>query len=194
MRSIDKPIFFIGMPRSGTTIVQEAFSAHENLGWLSNYSGRFPGFPALTAVHRIFGNLRGQRNQGQRLAWFNRILPRPVETYEVWRRLFGEKFLYSFLVGVKPSAEEVEAARRYIAKLLAAQKKARFCAKFTGPPRIEFLSEAFPEAYFIDIIRDPRAVVASLMVDKDDFWEKKGGREKPFWDGALDQEELAVFF
>lgn len=190
---IDRPIFFIGMPRSGTTIVQEAFSIHENLGWLSNYSAHFPGAPWLTAVHRLFGGKRGQRSQGQSLSVFNKMFPRPDEPYCVWERLFGDKFLYTFLIDVQPTQEEVNRAVKYVSVLLRAQNKPRFCGKLTGPPRIEFLRKVFPQSHFIDVIRDPRAVVASLMVDRDNFWERQGGMEKPFWEGALNEPDLELW-
>jgi hypothetical protein len=61
-------------------------------------------------------------------------------------------------------------------------------AKFTGPPRIRYLSGLFPDAYFVDIVRDPRAVVASLLMVK--FWKQKGGFEGPFWNEALNGEAL----
>ena len=187
------PIIFIGMPRSGTTIVQEALSAHESLGWLSNYTAHFPRFPMITFVHRLFGNLQGQRSQGQKLSPLNRFYPRPAETYGIWEILLGRKFLFSFLQGVSPSEEEKRNVIRYINRILLAQNKDRFCTKFTGPPRMEFLSTIFPEACFVDMVRDPRAVIASLMVDKDDFWERKGGISGPFWEGALSEDKLGVW-
>jgi len=183
---LGKPIFFIGMPRSGTSIIQEAFCRHESLGWLSNYTAHFPSLPRLTVVHRLFGSLQGQRNQGQKLAFCNKLLPRPSESYPVWERIFGSKFLYACLEGVAPSAQEVDHARSYIARLLGAQGRPRFCAKLTGPPRIGFLSAIFEGATFVDITRDPRAVVASLMVDRDRFWKNKGGEESPFWNCRYD--------
>lgn len=178
----DQPLFFIGMPRSGTSIIQEAFSRHEALGWLSNYSARFPSLPELTAIHRLFGGMQGQRSQGQALAFYNKILPRPSESYPVWKKIFGDKFLYSCLEGVAPSERERERARKYTAKVARVQGKKRFCAKLTGPPRISFLSGIFDRPCFVDIIRDPRAVIASLMVDRDRFWKQRTGAEGFFWD------------
>lgn len=190
---LDKPIFFIGMPRSGTSIIQEAFCRHEALGWLSNYTAHFPSMPRLTAVHSLFGSLQGQRSQGQRLVFYNKLLPRPSESYPVWERIFGRKFLYTCLEGVIPTVNETDLARSYIAMLLAAQGRARFCAKLTGPPRVSFLSRVFEGATFIDIIRDPRAVVASLKVDRDRFWKSKGGEESPFWNCEYGRPEYGLW-
>ena len=40
--TVDRPIFFVGMPRSGTTLVFEAVAAHEDLAWLSQHVQRAP--------------------------------------------------------------------------------------------------------------------------------------------------------
>lgn len=189
----DQPVFFIGMPRSGTSIIQEAFSRHEALGWLSNYTARFPSLPELTVIHRLFGGMQGQRSQGQPLAIYNKILPRPSESYPVWKKIFGDKFLYSCLEGVTPSKRERELARRYTEKVLRVQGKRRFCAKLTGPPRISFLSGIFERPFFVDIIRDPRAVIASLMVDRDQFWKERTGTEEFFWDCNYSQESRLIW-
>ena len=129
---IKKPIFFIGMPRSGTTIIFEAFSSHKNLGWLSNYSNRFPGIPYFTLAHRLFGGAQGRKNQHQKIRFYERILPEPQEVYNVWERFFGRKFLKTFLINCEPSEHEINACREYIKKVLWAENKLRFCAKFSG--------------------------------------------------------------
>ncbi len=45
-----KPIFFIGFPRSGTTVAFEAFCQHRTLGWPSVYTERFPTHPGINVV------------------------------------------------------------------------------------------------------------------------------------------------
>jgi hypothetical protein len=53
---------------------------------------------------------------------------------------------------------------------------------------MSILSSAFPDAQFIHVIRDGRAVVHSLLRTK--FWRAKGGVQEPFWKGGLTNEEL----
>lgn len=68
---IDRPIFVIGVPRSGTTVVYEAFSQHEDLAWISNHATRVPWLNALHALPRLYdmpliGRLpRSEKPQGQ---------------------------------------------------------------------------------------------------------------------------------
>lgn len=187
---IKNPIFFIGMPRSGTSIIFEAFAAHKDLGWLSNYSNRMPAFPYINLIHRMFFCAQGRKNQYQKIPIYKRILPEPQEVYNVWNRFFGQKFAETFLANCSPSEDEIEKCRKYIKHILWAENKSRFCAKFTGPPRIRFLSRIFPDAYFIDVVRDPRATVSSLLLL--DWWKKRG-LTKPFWEGALKSSDLEIW-
>ena len=169
---IEKPIFFIGMPRSGTTVTFEVFAAHRELGWLSNYSRRLPQFPYVTVVHRLFGDRRGRKSQDQTISLVRRLLPEPMEDYAIWNSFFGESFSRSFLEGHTAQPDQIRACRAYMGKILLAECKSRLCVKFTGPPRKRFLEHVFPDAYFINVVRDPRAVVASLLTVY--FWKQRG--------------------
>ena len=51
---LNRPIFVVGMPRSGTTAFFEDFSSHPDLAWMSNYSRMFPGVSMVNGLHRIF--------------------------------------------------------------------------------------------------------------------------------------------
>ena len=42
MREIEKPIVFIGVGRSGTTVVYDTFAARGDLAWFSQYLNRLP--------------------------------------------------------------------------------------------------------------------------------------------------------
>jgi hypothetical protein len=188
---IEKPIFIIGMGRSGTTVVFEALASHQDLGWLSNYSRLFPTFPHITTIHRLFLGLRGQKRQWNKVSFVNKLLPKPAEAYPVWEYLLGREFSYSFLRQAKPGSSDIEKTHQFLKQLLKWEGKTRFCAKLTGPPRIRFLSQIFNDAFFIDIVRDPRAVVSSLI--SADFWKEKGGLKGPFWYHSLDDEALEIW-
>lgn len=85
---LDKPIIFIGMPRSGTTILFERFAQHPELGWLSNYCEKQPAWPVLNLLCPLLDNpvvgLRGEKKQYSRLRLGNRFYPRPNESYAFW--------------------------------------------------------------------------------------------------------------
>lgn len=182
-----KPIFFIGMGRSGTTIISEIVSSHESVGWLSNYSSRLPRRHGLNVLRRFSDNrfwwLRGEKAQGQHLAWWNRLVPRPNEAYPFWGYYCGDKFRRTFLRGVDATAAERETVRKAIGQILWWQGRSRLMVKLTGPPRIHYLNSIFSDAIFVHIVRDGRAVVDSLL--KVDFWNKGGQHTEPKWQGGL---------
>ncbi|MGH8249940.1 MAG: sulfotransferase family protein [Steroidobacteraceae bacterium] len=183
--SIAKPIFFTGVPRSGTTIAFEAFARHPNLAWPTNYTAQFPRLPQLNLLRRLLDNSRlelvGRKNQYGRARLGNRFLPMPNEAYEFWNRHGDPRFARDYL----DAASGLRARSRLsgaVQNLVSWQGKQRFAAKLTGPPRIGFLSAVFPDAIFVHIVRDGRAVVHSLL--KVGFWREKGGFEAPFWSGG----------
>ena len=126
--------------------------------------------------------LRGKKSQSDGISsWIRRYLPHPVEVYNIWEMYCGKKFLFNYLIEVEATEREISDLRGVIKKTLYYQKKKRFVAKYTGPSRITYINSIFPDAYFVHIIRDPKAVVSSLM--KVGFWRKNdGGLSRPWWD------------
>jgi hypothetical protein len=187
-----KPIFFIGNGRSGTTIIAEVFSNHSEFGWLSNYSAKFPRFAPINITRMFFQNwlwyITGQKRQHINLPWYNKACPRITEAYPFWQVYAGEKFLWDFLINAEATPVEAHKINCAIRKILFFQGKKRFLAKITGPPKIGFLRSVFPDASFIHIVRDGRAVVNSLL--KVDFWKHKGGLNQPFWRGGLTEDDM----
>lgn len=185
-----RPIFMIGVPRSGTSVLSEAIAAHPDLGGFTNHLNRLPGIPALAAFTRLSAipgigrRLHGKKKQAPGVAaQVRRVLPYLSEAFPVWERLCGPAFSTDYLID-RSASESVQAeVSRYVSRVLRLQGKARLFAKLTGPPRITYLLSLFPDAGFIHVIRDPRAVVASLM--SVGFWERLGGFDGPWWQNGL---------
>lgn len=189
-----KPIFFVGMGRSGTSVLFEVFASHEQLGWLSNYSARFPHWPSLNALLRItdtrFWYLRGKKQQYGPRSLVNRLLPKPQECYPFWEEYCGDKFLWDFYLQPENDPEVRRRLVSCINSTMKYQSRKRFTAKFTGPARIHYLRSIFPDALFVHVIRDGRAVVDSLLRVK--FWKEKGGLDTPFWHGVLSDKDEQI--
>jgi hypothetical protein len=49
---LNKPIIFIGAPRSGTTIISEIIMRHPDIGFISNYDEKIPNYPILSLLRR----------------------------------------------------------------------------------------------------------------------------------------------
>jgi hypothetical protein len=191
--TVDRPIFFVGMPRSGTTLVFEAVAAHEDLAWLSQHVQRAPRIPAVAALSRLTGATHRMRRSVGRSDQLRPSLERlrigPVEAYGFWEDCCGEKFRYDYLLGVKASPEEREEVRSRISRVMRYHGKSRFAAKVTGPGRIAYLTSIFPDARFVHVIRDGRAVVSSLLRVR--FWRERNRMNEPAWRNGLTAEDLA---
>jgi omega-hydroxy-beta-dihydromenaquinone-9 sulfotransferase len=193
---IDRPVFFIGMPRSGTTVTFSAFATHPDLGWFTQYTHRFPRLMALAALPRIaeavpFSRAGVERN-GETWSVVDRLQINPAESageeYGIWTHCCGRKMQDSFLVDVKPTAHERELLRSKVAATLRYGGKKRFATKLTGPARIGFLDAAFDDAIFVHVVRDPRAVVGSLL--RVPFWRDTYRLTEPAWSGGLGEDDL----
>lgn len=181
------PIFFIGQGRSGTTVLFEYFVKHDDIAYMSNYTNKF-FFPISGIAHRLIHN-QGIKDQYNKTSIINKFLPKPAESYETWQKLCGEKFLYTFLKDCRATDKEKRRTLKYISNVCKYQGKRVFATKLTGPPRINYLKSIADEAIFINVVRDPRAVVASLI--NVGFWIKKGN--EPFWEDCFSKEHYKIW-
>jgi hypothetical protein len=142
---IDRPIFVVGAPRSGTNLFYRSFAKHPELAWISNITKKVPASLWLTRIIMMF-----------------RDDHRPTEANNVWQKFAGNQDVYLGRNDV------TAAARKYLHTVLLNNlrifDKPRFINKCPGNSvRIDFLKEIFPDAIFIHIIRDGRAAAYSIM-------------------------------
>lgn len=193
---IDKPIIFIGPGRSGSTIISEFIMVHEQLAWPSNHLEMFPHADWSNHLRLLFDNrwwrLLGEKGQINRTRLFNNYLPRPAEAYPLWERLTRKEINFSrgFLLGETATAGEKARIRAVFTHLVAAQGRQRLAIKITGPGRIGYLKSIFPDAIFINVVRNQGATVRSLL--KVPFW-KELGMHQIWWQGAYTEAELQYF-
>ncbi len=192
---VDRPVFLVGMPRSGTTAIFESLATHPDVGWLSYHLDRFPRALPLAGLARLcdlgFFFRKAVNRSSESRPWLERFRDGPAEAYQTWESVCGEKFRFDYLLGVRATPEEREAVRRLVRGVLSWQGKRRFVAKLTGPARMGYLLSIFPDARFVHIVRDGRAVVASLLGV--DFWRDTWRMREPAWRGGLRPEELEAW-
>lgn len=174
--AVDRPIFIVGAGRSGSTVFHNMFCEHPQVAWQSPLCNLFPAWPGLNrgllrAAHvPLLGN------------FLTRYL-RPGERYAYW-----EHYCHGFARPCRDLlASDVTPLHRWMIPLalaqLATSRRRRLLIKLTGWPRIGFLRELFPDAKFIHVYRDGRAVAGSLLAVG--FWRGWGG--PPEWGfGELD--------
>lgn len=178
-RAAAPPVFLVGPARSGTSLLYKLLCLHPDAAFVSNYVARLPGVPWLAGLNRLARRMPAT----QRRVWFgsgaanayvygrpralaDRLFPMPVEGEPLFRRAGFEPPT----PGTGQGTDTVEARlRRQIRTLRSATGASIFVNKrIANVYRIPILTKAFPDARFVVLVRDGRAVALSLS--KVDWW------------------------
>jgi hypothetical protein len=186
MSAVDSPIFLIGTGRCGSSLLYRLLGYHPDVAWISHYTSYLPGGGAWAALARVH-DLPGMADWLPKAEGTRRI-PQPTENY----RLLNAATDGLFTAPRELTADDMtDAARERLRALVAshatAQGKPRFAMKHTGFPRVDYLRAAFPDAKFVHMRRDGRAVAASLC--RVDWWSGEG---QWGW-GAVSPEDQAIY-
>jgi hypothetical protein len=110
----------------------------------------------------------------------------PVEAYDFWDyHCMGFSEPCRDLVKEDVTPRTKKHVNKIMSSMLTA-KRSRLMVKITGWPRIGFLKEMFPDAKFIHVYRDGRAVVNSLLNVR--WWSGWHGPEQWRW-GKFSKEQ-----
>ena len=121
----------------------------------------------------------GLFNNRLKFKW-GRYLPHHAETFRLWASVspaFTEPI--RDLVSDDVTSHVKKGFRHIVAEVMRHQRKPRFIAEYSGWSRIDFMREIFPEAQFIHIVRDGRAVAHSLI--HVDYWRGWEGVHRWCW-------------
>jgi hypothetical protein len=178
-------VFVLGTGRCGSTVVQELMARHRDVGFVSNVDtllgpfnpkGRYNG-----AVYRAVPGDYWRRDTAYlkhlRFTLGERMHFGPSEGYRLLSRQIAPMFSNPFRdlteEDVTPRLER--RFRAFFDERKRAQDKPVFLHKLTGWPRARFIHRIMPDARFIHVVRDGRAVANSLM-------------QRPWWKGHLGPE------
>lgn len=182
---LDSPLFIIGTGRCGTTALMDLIAYHRSFAWPSQYTARWPGHPRVAVSSRIV-----EIPPFSSRMKFARFVPKHAESYDEWNQRFpGFAQPFRDLVADDVTPRVREQMRSSVRDLMKYQAKPRFITKFTGWSRIGFLRAIFPDAKFIHIVRDGRAVAYSYTTMP--WWDGWGGMRRSRWatadPGVLDE-------
>jgi omega-hydroxy-beta-dihydromenaquinone-9 sulfotransferase len=157
------PLFIVGAGRSGSTLLMKLLAEHRDIAWLSPISHRWPDRKRL---HRAALELARAPLLGR---WVKQRFG-PREAYGFWESHSpGFRRPHRDLVAADVT-ESRRAALRTALEDSRTRDRPALVAKLTGWPRIGFLHEVFPEARFVHLVRDGRAVAASYTRMPVEHW------------------------
>ncbi|NEP55949.1 MAG: sulfotransferase [Symploca sp. SIO2G7] len=145
------PIFIIGTPRSGSTLLYQVLTDYYNIGYLSNFHANFYGSPFL--IERLFHPLTSHQlsnytsYHGQTQGWLA-----PSECGAFWYRFFRRK--PSYIPLEEADSQKLRQLRASIAALSNAFGKPVLFKNLYCSLRLRPIAEALPESLFIVIHRD----------------------------------------
>lgn len=161
--------FVLGTGRCGSTLVHEVLCRHPDVGFVSNIEDNLPALDRLAPFNSsIYRRLPPRFSQKGRLRFA------PSEAYNALSRqvspLLGHTTRDLTADDVTPWL--ADRTRHFFEQRAAGQRKPLFLHKFTGWPRIGFLRTVLPDAPFLTVVRDGRAVANSWL-------------QMPWWRGHL---------
>ena len=167
MHSSAEFAFVLGTGRCGSSLVHEIIARHPEVAFVSNLEDRLPFLPVPSRSNNDL-----YRWVPDRLTKKGRLRFAPSEAYRILDRevspMISAPVRDLLAEDVTPWLEL--RFRAFFASRAAAQRRPLFLHKFTGWPRSGFVQRIFPEARFIHVVRDGRAVANSFL-------------QMPWWDG-----------
>ena len=157
------PIFIIGAPRSGSTLLIQVITEAFDIGYMSNSHCNLYGAPAL--AERLFQPTRN-RSKGSFESFHGttNCLSGPCECGQFWYRFFRRKPAY---VGISDiSQRDLYRFRLSISTLIASLGKPLVFKNMYASLRIQPILKAFPKACFIITERDEVDNGHSLLVTR----------------------------
>lgn len=177
--------FIVGTGRCGSSLVHEILSRHEDVGFISNVDDNFPVLGSLGRFNNaLYGATGGAYTRKGRLRFA------PSEAYKLISREVSPIYENSSrdLEQRDVSPWLKKRFRDFFSSRALAQGKACFLHKYTGWPRMGFFAEIFPEARFVNVVRDGRAVANSWL--QMPWWGGYRGPENWLW-GMIEGEYRA---
>jgi hypothetical protein len=165
---VDRPIFLIGLPRSGTTMLQDLLCAHPDVAFVNNTMNRFP--TTFCAIEHFRRRLKldfvGERYLADSVMVSASSSSDAIAFWGEWFKLDPFSVEYSPLRTADFTPADVERIHETIRKVIwcNGDRSKRFFNKLLAPlPHLDVVRDLFPDAKFLHIIRDARFTASSMV-------------------------------
>ncbi|MGA0333677.1 MAG: sulfotransferase family protein [Kiritimatiellia bacterium] len=163
---LPKMIFVVGAPRSGSSLLLDFLTVHKNVGWIPQTLDANPAKLSLaSSANRLNWPFLGEFFLERRSVWER--VPEPANGDGFWSyylKHFAPVDTQPFVPGPEHLLEgEGDAVIEAVKEICYRQRRDTFVAEFNGFPRIRMMREIFPDAIFLQVIRDPRSVAYQMV-------------------------------
>lgn len=157
IKKVTKPVFIVGSPRSGTTLLYQILCSHRDLSFFTYNILR----AGVYRRGRILGYRKEFLGRIQNLIHRDDLSVQPHEAPECWSKYLGT---YDYLTESDCTEEMVYHYTQVISTVQVIFRRPRFVNK--NPQhctRVRLLNQIFPDAKFIHITRYGPAVASSIL-------------------------------
>ena len=162
-----KPLIIIGFGRSGSSIISDIILKNNDLALVSNFRSKYPKNKYIDLIRLVFDNkfysLRGQKEQLNKVSLLNRFIFKNSESYPFHNYITKVNFGKRFLNKLELTEKQITEIRKGYFNLTKFQFKKRLGFKITGPSRLKYLNQIFPDARYIYVIREPLPNIRSFI-------------------------------
>jgi hypothetical protein len=166
--AVDRPIFILGLPRSGTTMLQDLCCALPEVGHFTNAMHQFPRCfcAAETWRKRLRLDARGERYVGDSVVVSAGTPNEGLKFFGTWFGWNPHNLRYTPRATESFTDTEIEQIHQTIKRVLWCFRPhaRRFFNKNPGLiPDVAILNRVFPDGKFVHLVRDPRNCANSML-------------------------------
>jgi len=168
------PIFIVGAPRCGSTLIMQTFTDAFDVGYIANAHCRWFGAPAL--ADKIFRPLTNKQPSDFTSTYGQtKKNSDPSECAAWWYRFFRREPAY--VTSKDVSVRKMQAFRRSVASLGRAMERPLIFKNLYAGLRIEPIVDTLPGSLFVVVERDLLDNAQSILKGR----QETGGSYEPWW-------------
>ena len=165
------PIFIIGAPRTGSTLIYQVITNHFDICYISNFSAAF--FHSLYTGMILENSLLGKSPHNLFNSYYGMSggLRGPNECGQFWYRWFPKE--RHFIAANDFKRDELIEIRNIIGAITKKLSKPIIFKNLNNGQRLQAIHKILPESLFIFIRRDPVFTAQSILTGRYEFYRNQ---------------------